>query len=158
MHLSALGNSIYINPWVKMILEMKSASHSKGNIWVARTELGGTVDTDAWVSHDILHRPYSWPAHILWSRQLLEALLGVQALWPHFLFCLAGNSHMDFNGKKLSTVHKRIKHLKMLYTCSSDVFKYASLPSSPQITFDILWSDLEGGQPVPFWRFFSPTH
>lgn len=63
---------------------------------------------------------------------------------------------MDFNGKKLSTVHKRIKHLKMLYTCSNDVFKYTSLPSSPQITFDILWSDLEGGQPVPFWRFFFP--
>lgn len=24
---------------------------------MARTELGGNVDTDAWVSHDILHRP-----------------------------------------------------------------------------------------------------
>lgn len=51
------GNSIYIDLLVKMILEVKSTSLSKGNIWMARIELGGTVDTDAWVSHDILHHP-----------------------------------------------------------------------------------------------------
>ena len=54
----------------------------------------------------------------------------VKQAGPASSFCLAGNSHIDFNGKKLSSVHKRIKHLKMLYTSPSDVFKYTSFPSS----------------------------